>query len=116
EKCSRSLSASRAGQRFSGVQTKLSTPEKAMTTRAKRQRTSLHLENLEAREVLSTANIAGGVLEVKGDSWQNSIKITETSSQIRVHIESTPANGFSLVPDVLDKTFTKSSVGEIKVW
>lgn len=87
-----------------------------MIARTNRQHTRLSFETLEGREVLSTAALVGNVLEVKGDGWQNDFKITETSTQIRVRIESTPADGFSLVPDVVDRTFTKSSVGEIKVW
>lgn len=73
-------------------------------------------ETLEVRDVPTTINLVGGVLEIRGDDWHNGAVIEESSTQITVRVESTPANGFSLVPDIVTRSFTKSSVSEIKFW
>lgn len=82
-----------------------------------KQRTRLAVENLEVRENPAvTANIVNGVLEVRGDGWQNHIELTDDATKIYVYAESAPASNPNQTPAVVSKSFDLAAVKEIKVW
>ncbi len=74
------------------------------------------LEKLESRECRAYVNVVNGVLQVVGDDWHNNATVDVKNNQITVHMTSTPASGFSLVPSKIDKAFAASSIKEIKFW
>lgn len=76
----------------------------------------LAIEVLEDRAVPASVAMNGTTLEIKGDSWDNDAEIRETSTTITVRVVSQPTVGTVLTPDVVEKSFSKSSVGEIKFW
>lgn len=88
------------------------------------QRTALRFETLDRREMMAAAvdrppaytNVAGSVLQVVGDENHNSAKISRSGDKLIVRIESTPSNGFSLVPTVVDKVFSAVGITQIRFW
>lgn len=74
------------------------------------------VETLENREVMSTVYLSGTTLYIKGDDWANSATVKYSGSNIKVNVTSTPSNGFSLVPETINKTYKSSSVNYIKFY
>jgi len=71
----------------------------------------LGVEDLENRTVMAVSvSLSGGVVSILGDSWHNNAVINRSGSSLVVEVTSTPSSGFSLVPSVVRKTFTESSV------
>jgi hypothetical protein len=84
------------------------------SNRTPRPARTLHVENLERRDLMAGISRWGEMLILSGDNWNNHAKVEYRGGALYAEIASSPNSGTSTKPVVVSRTFPLGQIRQVK--